>query len=266
MKKPTAGQYRNFLHDRNLAEKRLAENGREIKTISDLILSPENFGTAQQMHDQEARIVFSSGTLSEKGIFHGVIYCLLTSLQDYETQIQMFEKFSEGGFDGPSPLLENFEEVENIFRKLNFRNQKMGYIRQLCESWHNIHLFEQISEELGNGRNREIELREGIMKKVPGLGEKTTSLLLRMCGSESLVPIDSWMNEILYLHGYPLKIARASVTRPDEGKTKKRKRAITGSKYIQAEDFALELAEKYSVPGGLLQLAYWTKHSSFKRT
>jgi len=100
-----------------------------------------------------------------------------------------------------------------------------------------------------------------------GFGDKTSSLFLRMCGAEYLVPLDSWMVEILYFHGYPCRMPRTTVDslrwRTDILSPKKRKQTLWGKKYLQAEDFTFHLAEKYNVSGHLLQSTIWAKNSSF---
>ncbi len=259
-------EYKAFLFDEETAKKRIIENKSSIGTISDLILCADDFKRAEQMHAKETGIVAPRGEITEKGVFLGALYCLMTSLQDYETQERMFSAFLKEGLDGPSPILSEFDVVSSLFQKSIFRNQKLDYIRDLCENWFSYNLPQEIKERMGNGREAEIELRKDITKKIKGFGEKTASLLLRMSGAESLVPIDTWMNNVLYMHGYPVTIPRSKAVRSDENKIKERKRAITGKKYLEAEEFSLDLAEKYNVPGHLLQLAYWTKYSSFKKT
>jgi len=65
----------------------------------------------------------------------------------------------------------------------------------------------------------EIALRKNIKNNIKGLGYKTTSLLLKMCGAEYLVLVDSWMAEMLYFHGYPFKIPKKKVERIRWGTT-----------------------------------------------
>jgi len=40
---------------------------------------------------------------------------------------------------------------------------------------------------------------------------------------------------------------------------------LVGKRYAKAEEYALDLAQKYEVPGFILQLAFWTKKSSYEK-
>jgi thermostable 8-oxoguanine DNA glycosylase len=108
------------------------------------------------------------------------------------------------------------------------------------------------------------------MQEFHGLGLKTSSLLLRMCGADYLVPVDSWMLEMLYFHGYPCEVPTRLVERErwetkDRSYLKRRKKSLTREQYLQAERCAIDLANKYGVSGYLLQMAIWSKFSSFRK-
>ncbi len=262
-----------FLHNKKKARCRIRSECRlsGVNDISDLILTPNDFSEARKMLDQEAKIVFGdSSALTEQGLFRGVVYCFLTTLQNYDKQITVFERIIQQGFDTPEAVLRDPTGLLDILNVI-FKNQKAGYIRTLAQNWEGLDLLAKISAAVKTSREDELALRAEVISKVNGLREKTSSVLLRMCGAEYLVPIDSWMAEILYLHGYSTQMPRRTIERPHFDNAEwhvhqKRKAGLRGAQYLRAEEQAADLAVRYGVPGYLLQLTYWTKHSTYQKT
>lgn len=258
-----------FLCSRELAQFRIAEEGRPygIHSISDLILRPENFQTAEKQYDFESSIVRDeNGKLTEDGIFRGIVYTILTPVQDYEMQRKVFDNFLKEGFNTPEDVLKNKEWLRKALQKANFNNQKPDRIIRMSLEWNDFDIYKTILEGLKHGLNEEVLLRDELSRNVFGLGEKTASILLYMCGAKHLIPIDAKMQEMLYFHGYPVEIKRKEIVRKDEGnRHKKRKEGIRRKEYLLYADYAWDLAEKYGVSGYELHLANWTKKSTYAR-
>ncbi len=261
-----------IVYDMGLAEKRIAETGRlyKIEGFSDMILTEDDFREAHEVYSRESEIVRENGELTDNGVFRGAIYSLLTPQQDYPGHIRLFEQLMSEGLDSPESVRESEEKLYRIFRegRVSLFRQKPSNIHELSEIWESLDFLERINEGIKTNREREILLRKGMIKDVRGFGGKTASIFLRMCGAEYLVPVDSWMAEMLYFLGYPVEMPRVEVDRPRWGtdviSTKKKKLGLKGRSYIEAEEFSLDLANKCGVPGYILQLAYWTKKSSYK--
>lgn len=257
-------------YNRREAEKRVHKTGNlySINSLSDLILHNEDFQLAKKVLQEEKEIL--SG---EEGLFRGLVYCLLSSRQRYTEQFKTYNSLLNQNMSTPQEIRNGNEKLDSIIKegKLIYPNQKSSYIKELAQNWENLNptISENIKDNIGTSRNQEVNLRKYICQEINGLGEKTSSLFLRMCGAEYLIPLDSWMVEMLYFHGYPCKMPRTKVNRQrwrtNIFSPKQTKQGLDGKKYLKAEEFALNLANKYNVPGYLLQLTFWTKHSTYQK-
>ncbi len=260
----------NVLHDKRKASVRIKREGRfhKVSNISDLILTEANFRDARAMHEKESAIVLDGARLSDNGLFRGMAYCLLTPFQQYDGQIMGFGIIRP--FCSPETAFANQEGIGQALKNSGvlFHEQKAKCISELGRRWESLNLLNAVETGIKSGAESEILLRKFIVNYVSGFGYKTASLFLRMSGAECLVPVDSWMLGMLYLHGYPCEIPRAKRNLPrwrtDVLSPKLRKQALSGRKYLEAEEMALDLAKKYGVPGHILQLAFYTKKSSYQ--
>jgi thermostable 8-oxoguanine DNA glycosylase len=259
-----------LLFNRNVALERIQREGNRynIRNVSDLVLIGPDFEEAEKIYNLEAKIVFGeSDSLTNGGIFRGAVYCLLTPFQDYSRTVEAFSSLSSKGLDIPANILENRTEVNLALKYLNLNKQKPDKIFKLALSWREFDLADEITEGVKKGRDEEIRLRKIVVKDFFGFGEKTASMLLRMCGAQYLVPVDANMANVLYFLGYPVEIGHYYANRADEGRgIKKRKSKIHGAEYLKFENFALDLAQKYNVPAYLLQLAVYTRYSTYRKT
>lgn len=270
MKEITVSDYiENFLYSSELAQSRIKEEGRlyRINSVSDLILKQGNFEDAEEQHAFESSLVRDeNGNFTEAGIFRGIVYSLLTPMQNYSTQMNVFDAILSEGFDMPEKILDSKAALCKAIIGANYHDEKANYIYELAEKWDYPSIYRKIIRGIKSGKEKEISLRDELVTDVKGFGEKTASIFLRMCGAEHLVPVDTIMAGILYLHGYPIEIKRFKANRKDEGKKDKlRKVSIKGKNYGLFENHSWDLAEKYGVSGHVLQLAFWTKHSTYAK-
>lgn len=268
---PTLEEYvvNSFLFHEETAQERINEEGlfHSITSISDLILSPENFREAYGMYYRERAIVSETShegvfCVTDEKLFQGCVYAILAQQQDYTTQMEVYSGLLEKSLNTRKSILENQHEFRQALGRAMYKKAKARYITELAKNWESLDLAARLRRFTGN-QDTELLLRKSIVKDVVGFGEKTASLVMRMAGSEHMVPVDTWMAEMLYLHGYDVDIIRDVVVR-ENGAHKRRKRAIEGKRYIECEKLALNLAQKYNVPGHILQLAFWTKNSTYR--
>jgi len=270
----------DYFHDVDLALERIAKEGPNYGVMSPggLLLEESNFIAARKFHTQEQEIV---GKHTDDELFRGLVYCILAQMQDYGTQMYVFHKLCDNGCGTIDGVLENRAKVPEHVQPAVYNNSKVDYILRLAENWDSIGIHDILANPDEQAARKELIKQKGVEVK-------TASLFLRMCGMESLVPIDSWMIGMLYLHGYPIEIERAATTRDKKQKPiklytqnqlfedlpsqptrvngqKMRKRSIKGPRYLNAEAHTQDLAAKYEQPPFLLQLAFWTKHSKFTR-
>jgi len=87
------------VHDLKKAKERIGKRQKDfygIKQLSDLILTQNDFAKAKVMYNKERGLVFGQGKeLTKEGLLKGVVYCLLTPLQNYERQVKRFEAIDE---------------------------------------------------------------------------------------------------------------------------------------------------------------------------
>jgi thermostable 8-oxoguanine DNA glycosylase len=265
-----------ILHDQKLATARIENRDKDfydIKSVSDLLLDEKDFVAAREVAEKEAHIIFNGDLmLTREGIYRGIVYSLLTPLQKYAGQVKGFESllynnlvFTAGNRSDPDTVAATLKNAGVLFY-----HQKARYMLDAEHVVSNTDILSKIQVDAGTTKEREIALRKEIIAKVNGLGLKTGSVLLRMCGARYIVPVDSWMGEMLYFHGYPCEMPRSKAKRPrwnskddDSTSAKQRKKALSEKQYLEAETFAFDLAGKYDVPGYILQLAFWTKKSSY---
>ena len=265
----------HFLHDPKKAHMNINEKGSRygISGTSDLILHENDFRRARKVYQTESEIVLDgSNELTDRGVFQGTAYVLISSVQKYQGQVDGFDAFLDWMSARRVGKNASASELSRTFKKssVNFYRQKAYYIARLANEWGDLDILERIQENIGTSREHEVALRKSLVADIKGLGDKTASLLLRMCGAEHVVPIDSLMLEWLYFHGYPCEMHYSKAYRKDlksNGKVsvRQRKRDIKRRQYLQVEEFALDLSKKYSVPGYLLQLAVWAKRSTYSK-
>ena len=247
-----------ILHDRKEAERRIAKYGYlyKVESPKDLLLGEENFEAAGEAHRKECAII------TDRGLFSGAVYSMLTPQQQYPEMIRCYKELESEGFCSPETA-QNEQGVREVLKrcKINYYKKKTRFIITLPQGWDEQEIRSIIEAGVGHGKEGEQKARRDISKRVLGFGPKTSSLFLRMCGTEHLIPIDSSVSEMLYLHGYPCEIPRTRVNRPTG--PKQRKTTIKGRRYLETEEFAFDLADKYRVPGYILQLAFWTKKSTY---
>ncbi len=263
----------DILYDKDSAQRQIDENGSiyGITSIEDLILNENDFNLANEFYLEEAKIIYGEdNNLTEDGLLKGIIYCLLTPMQNYSGQINGFESLLDENKDIMIDLIDDKRKLGETLKDsgIIFHVRKASYIHNLHKKWDGKNVLQSINEGIKNDRDNEIHLRKNMISEIKGFGEKTASIFLRMCGAEFLIPVDSWMVEMLSFHGYPCEMPRTSVDRVRWGQEgvisrKLRKRGLKGKPYREAEEYAFDLAEKYDVPGYLLQLAFWTKKSTY---
>jgi thermostable 8-oxoguanine DNA glycosylase len=258
--------------DEAKALKRIANRSRDfygVRSIEDLRLSEADFVLAATLHEQESQIIFNGEpTLTNEGLFRGIAYCVLTPMQDFYGQEKGFNAMFNKDFEPIEANLFAEQALVAALRKakVNYYASKSKYVLGVRKRLGELDLAKVIQDQIGTSWQNEAALRLLICKGIKGLGAKTTSLLLRMCGAQFLVPIDSWMVEMLYLHGYPCSMPRTTVQREGSSgilNNKERKRGLTYNQHLHVEEYALDLAQKYDVPGYLLQLAFYTKNSTY---
>jgi thermostable 8-oxoguanine DNA glycosylase len=263
----------NVIYDIKKAQERIDKDGSRYKIfkLSDLFLTEDDFHLARKVYKKEAEIVFDNEKINSEGVFRGLVYCLLSPRQDYLTQLKGFEEIFNSEISSIEDISNNELYLREILKKAGVapQNQKANYIVQIAKNWDKLCLLEKIKSGLGKDKDSEFVLRKNLMKELKGVGEKISSMLMRMCGAEYVVPIDSWMNEILYFYGYPCEISRSKINRvrwnTDVYSMKQTKNGLKGIKYLKAEEFTLDLAKRYDVRGCILQLAFWAKKSGYKK-
>jgi thermostable 8-oxoguanine DNA glycosylase len=264
-----------IIYDLKLANERIQNRTRDfynITNVSDLILDEKDFSSAYEIHEKETHIIFNgSSEISQEGLFRGIVYCLLTPMQIYEGQIKGFESIFDNNLNLITKNVENIEKLASVLKKsgIIFHEQKAKYIQNAKQVLDNTDLLSVIKANVKTTRDNEVKTRLIMSNSVLGFGLKTSSILLRMCSAENVIPIDSTMMEMLYFHGYPCDIPRSNVERirwetKNRISRKLRKRELSNSQYLEAESFTFDLAQKYEVPGYILQLAVWTKKSTYK--
>jgi len=261
------------LHNIDLAGKRISRTGGlyGIHKVHDLILSRKDISLAESAIRQEREIVYNgSDNFDLNGLKRGVVYCLLSTLQKFEGHINAFNCL----YTANLRLLIDLNDTKRVAEVLRsagimFYNQKAERIKSTSETI-TAQTLELITQSIRQSREQEVDLRSELVTKKTGLGLKTCSMLLRMSGAQFLVPMDNWMTEMLYFHGYPCEMPRTKITRKmwrsDNFTTQDRKTGLKGDSYLEAEEFALDLAQKYEIPGYLLQMAFYTTRSSFTGT
>ena len=260
-----------LMHNLPLAEERIAKQEKNfygIKSISDLVLHEQDFFSAMELEEKENKLVLQGdGAINKEGLIRGIAYCVLTPRQKYPELIQAFSSLLDG--NGNIQKFSSQKEITDLLgeSRIVHANQKAGYIYQSLSKDY-FALLLNILASVNTTRKNEVLLRDQLCEEVTGIGLKTGSLLLRMCGAKELVPIDSWIMEMLFFHGYDCKMPRTKVIRPAWGKenvfsNKFKKSSLDKEQYLRAENFALDLAKKYGVSGHLLHSAFYAKKSSY---
>ncbi|MBW3018715.1 hypothetical protein KY329_00835, partial [Candidatus Woesearchaeota archaeon] len=122
----------DYFHDVDLALERIAQDdlGYGIRTPEDLLLEEANFDAAGQMHAREQAIV---GSHSDDELFRGLVYCILTQMQDYGTQMYVFHTFCNNGCSTIKGVLKNKARVPSLVRDAVYNNSKVRYILEMAE-------------------------------------------------------------------------------------------------------------------------------------
>ncbi len=216
-----------------------------------LELTGKNFRMAELIIEKE-----SINPLTKDKMFPEGIYCILSSSENHEKQLNTYYKLLNRGLDTPEAILDkvNAKKLWDIIKKARFPNSKRKYILRFSEFWLESEIPRRILDDANNGRQYEFELRDELAKKAPGMGRKCASFFMQKCGYENLVPVDIWVLRFLEDKGYEVKI-------PDYRTVG----GLTKKEYLEYEKIISGMAGEYNVSPVIFQAYVWGKYSKWSK-
>ena len=216
--------------------------------MNNLNLSPEDFENAWKLYEAE-----KINPLTRENMFKGGIYSILSSRENYQKQMIVFNRLMNNGLDNPESILRDDKRLRNIVRKSGFYNQKIEAIYRLSHAWPKSNLPEEILKDSENGRKKGFDLRERIDREVYGMGYKCASLFLRMCDYLDLAIIDRHVLE-------GIEELASDFELPKDYKI----RGISDKKYLEIEEIIAKLAKENNVETAIMSMFFYYRDSQFK--
>lgn len=191
---------------------------------------------------------------SPRGVFRGVIFCLLSIGQLYKTQLIIYRNLLYHGLDCPEEIQARSDIAKMIVGSARYPSAMWGYITDLCANWWAHEEFFQENFVFQAPReDNSMELREELVRRVKGFGYKIASLYLCLCGVQNVATVDVWTIRFLINQGYTVDFDY------------KRKGGLSKTAYLQCEKYMLQEAKKYKVSVAFFQVIVWTKLSSWNK-
>ncbi len=216
--------------------------------MNKLNLSSKDFENAWKLYEAE-----KINPLTRENMFKGIVYSILSSRENYQKQMMVFNRLMDHGLDNPESILGNEKKLRGIVRKSGFHNQKIDAIYRLSQAWPKSNLPEDILEDSENGRKKGFELRERIDKEVYGMGYKCASLFLRMCDYLDLAIIDRHVLE-------GIEELASDFELPKDYKI----RGISDKKYLEIEEIIAKLAKENDIETAIMSMFFYYRDSQFK--
>lgn len=194
--------------------------------------------------------------ITNDNLFRGALYCILTTREIYANLIRVFNELIVRGLDTPERIMQSNSELSEIIKRAGYSQKKEKFVKGIAEWWQKSELPAQVLDDIVQGKQREMELRDKIAdsKQAPGLGFKCTSLLFRMIGYSNTVPVDTWVIQFLHAHDYDVHEDYLT-----------RYRGTSKKDYLKYEGWFTEIARALGKEPGKFQLEIWCKKSSWKR-
>lgn len=192
-------------------------------------------------------------SLTSEKMFPGIIYCLLSSRNNYDMQMRLMRRLK----------ILNALKPEGVKKCPGAVMEKTGkqygpLIIKLAEYFPTSGLEELMVNDLRNGHVQEHDIRKKLAKECPGLKEKCASLFMRMCGYRRCVPIDRWA--LRFLRDMGNEKARRALIKYDESG----RRGVSGKPYIELEAELIKHAETRGIHPADFQLAIYFKRSLYQ--
>lgn len=223
------------------------------KWTSDSLLSwditKKDVEAAQFLYDRE-----KIDPLTDKNMFEGALYSLLTSGENYQNLIKRMDQLKRFKLNTPQGIQNSGKDLTMILSKVRFPNRKERVVRELADWWITTDIGKRIRKDVSGKKEEEFELRNELARKGPGLGYKCSSLFMRMCGYENIVPLDIWALRFLAQKGDSVRI-------PDH----KTEQGIKKKEYIEWEEIFSNYAREKGISPSWFQLALWCKVSVWTR-
>lgn len=210
----------------------------------------QDFRNAQILYEKE-----KIEPLTEENLFRASLYCILSSTENFTKLIRVYRTLLDKKLDTPKSIASNKQSLDEILSETRFFNKKQKFVYEFSLWWPGSDLPAQVVEDAKNSRQREFELRNNIADSAPGLGYKCTSLLMRMCGYENIVPVDLHVQRFLKKKGNDVRVTDY-----------KTERGMSKKEYLLYEKLFSEIAKSQGIPPAKLQYVLWAKNSTWNVT
>lgn len=213
------------------------------------ILTDEDFKNARILYEEE-----KIHPVNEENMFRAGLYCILSSAENFKKQKSIYDEFLETKLDRPESIKGDKEKFKQIIKKTRFPNRKEKYVWSFAVWWPESDIPRKILDDIGDGREKEYEIRNEFAENAPGISYKCSSLFMIKCGYENVVPLDVWILRFLHDRGHDVKV-------PDY----KTVSGVTDKEYLKYEKIVCEIAEELEISPALFQCALWSKYSTWKK-
>ena len=218
--------------------------------------------------------------LNGENLFVAAIYALLSARENVPHLNFMMNELKRNGIITPQDIRQQEEAV-----KLIVPGDKARFMKKMSNWWEQKNLSKRIIEDYNGPRINAVNFREEFKEGRTGLGNKCSSLFLRMVGYEDIAPIDIWAIRYLRDKGY-------NVFNPDKndmsGATKRRapkpmpfqrkfgffektksmrryyQTAPTDNEYRKYESWLAKEGRNYGFSVAKFQCLLWAKYSTWK--
>jgi len=219
------------------------------------LLTQEDIKNGEKFYNEEKVSSLDNIEFFQKGV-----ESILSRAEKFIKQKRLFNILLENNFDTPQNIINNVDKLKNLFENSNYKPVYPKEAVKKIFGFSNWWLKSSLPEEIirakeGNDEKSGIEFRDRMANlkspdKAPGMGPKTSSLFISLCGFQDVVIIDQHMCYFLLDNGhFPWQM-------PD----RKRFGGLWFSRYKKLEIIMSDMASECDLSPAIFQLSLWNKY------
>lgn len=176
-------------------------------------------------------------SVTSDSVFAAGIYCILSSREFFEKQVQVYHNLEINNMITPRNILNDTKKLRDCVSSIRAPNQTHDRLIGYAYWWTHSDIPKRLIRDATNGHDSGIFFRNKLAKEVPGVGLKIASLILIKAGYENVSALDIWMLRWLKNEfGFKPTGNKENITNPKE--------------YLEAEKLLEPVAANFNLGSG----------------
>ena len=183
-------------------------------------------------------------SITSDSMFAAGIYCILSSREFFEKQVQVYHNMEINNMITPKMMLADTKKLRECVSSIRAPNQTHDRLIGYAYWWTHSDIPKKIIKDANNGHDHGVYLRNKLAAEAPGIGLKIASLLLIKAEYENISALDVWLLRwIKKEFGFVPSGNKENITNISE--------------YVQAEALLDPIATQFGISQALLQCSIW---------